>query len=166
MNQRERLTDRDYVDSKIESTRDFLLARIESLKSTFDQWQEFRDRFIAGLQADVASVEKRFDEKLRAIDISHEKDQQLVEERMDRFSQFRDQITAERGLYITRDFLDVTVKGMYTDIDLAKRAAISSAGRDAGVSNTWKYIAVAFSIVAAVAAIGTLVINVVKLPPS
>jgi hypothetical protein len=111
-------------------------------------------------QAERTYADTRFSSVEKAME-DHDKSirniMEIFDERLGRFNAFRDQISAERSLYVTRDQLDVTSKGIMDQIDILKRAITLTAGKDTGVSKVWGTIVIGFSIMAAIGTISTAI---------
>ncbi len=122
--------------------RDYVDARLAAV-----------DRIEQQLQHMIQDVERRTVERIEERDKTTGHAHHLLEERMTRMSQFRDQITGERGLYVTRDQLELTAKNIVTELDIVKRSMQISSGRDVGVGKVWSAVLIAFSIMAAMAAV-------------
>ena len=132
--------------------RDYVDARLASVDKTEQQ-----------LQHSITETEKRIRESMIEKEISNAKMYTLLEERVSRLTQFRDTISSERGLYVTRDQLKVLSDAIDVDLDLLKRGIQISTGREVGITKTWGAILIAFNIMIGITALVSWVGQFVKL---
>lgn len=79
--------------------------------------RDYLDKAIEGLRIEIGAVEKRTDSKLQLNSVAAEKALIALNERLETMNQFRQQINSERGLYITRDMLDLIIKPLQTRLE-------------------------------------------------
>jgi len=110
------------------------------------------EKSVLGLEKWIHDAERRINERIDEKEKTSDNRYVLLEERMQRMAAFRDQITGERGLYVTRDQLETTKVSIANEIDILKRSMQISSGREVGTSKVWQAIVAAL---AGMAAIGT-----------
>lgn len=145
---------KEYFDVQIKALSDRIreaeTLRNESLNRAAERLQDGLNKAEKQLQIALIDAEKRVNEKLEARDKANDKADAVLNERLAQMNQFRDQISAERLLYVTRDQQDLTLKSLRDQVDILKRSMELSIGKDAGISKVWGGVAVAFSVTAAI----------------
>jgi flagellar hook-basal body complex protein FliE len=108
------------IEKTEENTKDSASTSSETMQKGLDKaehtLQVALDKAERNLQTALEAAEKRVNEKFIVLDLATGRDAALLAERLHNMNQFRDQITSERALYVTRDQLDSIIKSLSLDI--------------------------------------------------
>lgn len=129
----------------------------DHLMALLEERRKHVDTRLDHLRFEIDGLAKQTTDQLSERDKTNQRRDDHVAERLQQMYAFRDQITAERSTYITRDQLDNVRKYIEDQLDIVKRAITLSAGKDTGVSKVWTSISMAFAVLAAIGSIITAV---------
>jgi len=81
-------------------------------------------------EAMLEALERQMNERLAGMQIAVNKAEAVMNERLAHMNEFRDQINQERSSYVTREFLDLSIRTVSTEVrGLADRGQFNS-GRE------------------------------------
>jgi hypothetical protein len=127
--------------------KDYVDARFESLRQVDETQDRVLDKTLENIRVTISELEKRMNEKFTERDTSSQKQIDHHLEKFNSLFSFRDNIIATR---VTREQLELQLKGLRNDIDLVSRAVTLTAGKDTGVSKVWSTAALALSVFATI----------------
>lgn len=126
----------DFVHGQISAYLSAMKQRITQLESTVS----FITRENASLWVEVkraevlfAETEKRVADRFHAQQVALDKAEHALSLRLEAMNEFRDQITRERALYVTRDQLDLSIKVLASSISPLQSSQSFLRGRDAAI---------------------------------
>lgn len=124
---------RDYVDMRIDSHKETIDQQLKSINYRISDITEISTKTLA-------DAEKRISDKLDDRDKALVKADEVLDERLDQMNRFRDQINSERIVYVTRDQLEVHLKGLHDQIGIMTRTMTLSSGKTEGVSSVGSFV--------------------------
>ena len=150
---------RDYVNSRFANIQDHEKEMRERMDDLATRTHSSIDRTRESFRLALEAFEQRMNDKFDAKEKASEKADEVAAERLGRMDSFRDRITADASLYVTRDQLDLTFKARDADINLLKTAVSTRSGQEGGVSKLWFVIVSVFAMLGGVGAVISAGVN-------
>lgn len=118
---------------------------------------------LAELECDILErireLEKRIAERWELERHVAEKDALLLKERLQGMNEFREQLNKERANYVTKDALELTIKGITGEIRPLEDSRQRERGQNAVVANNKAMIAIIMSVISAAVAIVAVILK-------
>ena len=149
---------RDYVDMRADANKEAIGQQFAAINSRLVELSTL-------LKSELSNVEKRVNDRLEDRDRALVKADSVMDERLDQMNRFRDQINSERIVYVTRDQLEVHLKGVHDSIGILTRTMTLSSGKTEGVSSVGSFVLSALvGLSALMSGISTLLVITKSLP--
>jgi len=142
------------IEQQFEALEAQLIEAAKSIRDGLEkaerQLQVSLDKAQTELRLSLIDAEKRVNEKLDDRDKTAIKAQQVLDDRLGQMNLFRDQINSERLLYVTRDQLELNLKGLHDQMSIITKTLTMTSGKTEGVGTVGS---IALNILVGIAAL-------------